>query len=65
MRKLLFIPVWLLTLLLSRFLKNHEWKDDPPTLEMWEENGTDFALAFSVLLWVNVIIEIVVLIKIL
>lgn len=53
-RRIIFIPVWLLTLCIKPFLPwAHPWRHQKLTLESWIENGTEEAYMFSVVFWVQ------------
>lgn len=54
MRRIIFVPVWLLTLCLKPFLPwAHPWRRQKMTLESWVELGTDDAYMFGVVFWMQ------------
>lgn len=51
--KLVWGPVWLLTLVLKPLLKRgHPWKRQRLTLDSWHTKGTPLARDFSLTFWV-------------
>lgn len=53
-RMVVFVPVWLLTILLKPALRSgHPWKGRYLTLRSWAENGTKLAEECSLVFWVS------------
>lgn len=58
MKKLIVLPTWIIVRLTTPLLsKEHVWKNKKFTLTDWAENGTDLTYAFSILLWMNILIS--------
>lgn len=62
MRKIILVPIWLLSAAMYPFLPaSHLWKTNPQrapsTLDKWVGGATDFAYAFSIAIWIAVICQ--------
>lgn len=60
-QKILWIPVWLIVLLLKPFLpKNHIWKcKNLKTIDLWINYGTDAAFWFNIFIWWQIILFVI------
>lgn len=53
-KRFALIPIWLLTKALLPFVrKDHPWRGCALTLDDWERNGTQMAVDFGIIFWVE------------